>query len=125
MSGADYFHCLACGRKALYDGNDYDTPGIVVFHVECLPVTEKQTVADLVVLNQPADLAATLKAARKATGQRLQDISDASGVFKSSLSQYENDLFSPQLDRVIKWANACGYQVALVRGDQAGGDTDG
>lgn len=37
MSGADYFHCPVCSKKALYDGNEDDTPGVVVFHDDCIP----------------------------------------------------------------------------------------
>lgn len=74
----------------------------------------------MIFLRVPEDLAAALKAARQANGLRLRDISDVSGVHPSNLSLYENGKFVPQLERVIRWANGCGYEVALVKKAEEG-----
>lgn len=36
MSGANYFYCAVCDRKALYDHDEDETPDVVVMHPECL-----------------------------------------------------------------------------------------
>lgn len=71
------------------------------------------------MLHSDKDLAFLLRAARKNLGLTLRDMEGRQELHRSSISQWENGLFTPTIASSIKWAAALEHQLVLITEQEA------